>query len=398
MTPVDAPTGGRLGLDGRPRHARRRPERQPARDLLPELLALRRGRLQRRRLDDHRTRAPAAAPGRRPRSRKRSRCSASPAPRRRECVLVGSAGARLHLEQPDRRADRLDADRLPDRRRCARSPAAPGSLCVASAFRRRNLDHQRARRAVPPPGPRRPAGRRKAAARGQLLQRNALRRRRRQRARLERSRRRASAWPTTPLPRRFQIVAAYCPSPTLCILSCNNGEVTAAGNPVGGPQAWLTEHLIKGVTNALFGLSCPTEILCVAAGKFGQILTTTQPTATGLPNRRRRPHRRPPSSATRRRQTIHLGVHTPVPTVAFRFKGQGTGPFWFRCKLDSQPRRRSARPRGSSASGSASTPSASAPSAPAAAATTRSSTASRSNGRSRSRNRRPQAEATRSSP
>ena len=28
---------------------------------------------------------------------------------------------------------------------------------------------------------------------------------------------------------------------------------------------------------------------------------------------------------------------TPTPTVAFRFKGQGTGPFWFRCKLDSRP-------------------------------------------------------------
>ncbi|HVS99061.1 MAG TPA: hypothetical protein VHE08_00945, partial [Solirubrobacterales bacterium] len=36
-------------------------------------------------------------------------------------------------------------------------------------------------------------------------------------------------------------------------------------------------------------------------------------------------------------KTIHLGVHTPAPTVSFRFKGRGTGPFWFRCKIDGRP-------------------------------------------------------------
>lgn len=145
------------------------------------------------------------------------------------------------------------------------------------------------------------------------------------------------AWPTTPLPNRFQIVATDCPQTNLCILSSNNGEMTAAGNPVGGPQAWLTEHLIKGVTNALFGLSCPSETLCVAAGKFGQILTSTQPNATGQPE----PPPPPPPPTTvfshRPPKTIHLGVHTPAPMVAFRFKGRGVGPFWFRCKLDSRP-------------------------------------------------------------
>jgi hypothetical protein len=145
------------------------------------------------------------------------------------------------------------------------------------------------------------------------------------------------AWPTTPLPNRFQIVGTDCPQANLCILSSNNGEVTAAGNPIGGPQAWLTEHLIKGVTNALFGLSCPTEALCVAAGKFGQILTTTQPNATGQPL----PPPPPPPPTTVFRHTppplIRLGVHGAAPTVAFNFGAEGTGPFWFRCKLDSNP-------------------------------------------------------------
>jgi hypothetical protein len=147
----------------------------------------------------------------------------------------------------------------------------------------------------------------------------------------------ASGWPFAPLQRRFQIVAASCASPTLCILTSNNGEVTASTNPTGGSQAWVTEHLIKGVTNALFGLSCPSETLCVAAGKFGQILTSTAPAATGLPE----PPPPPPPPTTLLMhappKVIHLGVRTPAPTVAFRFKGKGIGPFWFRCKLDSRP-------------------------------------------------------------
>jgi hypothetical protein len=149
----------------------------------------------------------------------------------------------------------------------------------------------------------------------------------------------AASWPWGPLQRRFQIVAASCPSSTLCVLSSNNGEVSASTNPNGGWGSFVTEHLIKGVTNALFGLSCPSETLCVAAGKFGQMLTSTEPAATGLPEPP--PPPAPPTTVLSHAppQTIRLGVHAPAPTVAFRFKGQGTGPFWFRCKLDSKPGR-----------------------------------------------------------
>jgi hypothetical protein len=154
-----------------------------------------------------------------------------------------------------------------------------------------------------------------------------------------------TTWLATNLPNRFQIVASHCIATNLCILSSNNGEVTAAGNPIGGPGAWLTEHLIKGVTNALFGLSCPTETLCVAAGKFGQILTTTQPNATGQPE----PPPPPPPPSTLLMHAppklIHLGVHGAAPTVAFRFKASGIGPFWFRCKLDARPGAVCANPR-----------------------------------------------------
>jgi hypothetical protein len=155
----------------------------------------------------------------------------------------------------------------------------------------------------------------------------------------------AAAWAVAPLSRRFQIANASCPTAALCVLSSNNGEVTASTNPLGGQTTWLTEHLIKGVTNALFGLSCPTEMLCVAAGKFGQILTSTQPAATGLPEPPPPPP--PPTTALTHKppKMIRLGVRAPAPTVAFRFKGRGTGPFWFRCKLDSKPGAICAAPR-----------------------------------------------------
>jgi hypothetical protein len=150
----------------------------------------------------------------------------------------------------------------------------------------------------------------------------------------------ATRWLTTTLPNRFQIVNTECIATNLCIVSSNNGEMTATGNPTGGPAGWLTEHLIKGVTNALFGLSCPTEGLCVAAGKFGQVLTATQPNATGQPEPPAPPPPpAPPSTLLMHapRKLIKLGVHSSAPMVSFNFKGSGVGPFWFRCKFDGRP-------------------------------------------------------------
>jgi hypothetical protein len=117
------------------------------------------------------------------------------------------------------------------------------------------------------------------------------------------------------------------------VLASNNGEVTATTNPLGGSAAWLTEHLIRGVTNALFGLSCPTETLCVAGGKFGQLLTTTDPAATGQP-----PPPPPPGTRLlgRRRRLIRLRVHQAAPTVSIRFGAIGTAAF-YRCRIDSRP-------------------------------------------------------------
>ena len=92
------------------------------------------------------------------------------------------------------------------------------------------------------------------------------------------------------------------------------------------------------MTNALFGLSCPTEALCVAGGKYGQLLTTTDPGADRGCRRLPRLHPPPgPASCTQPRATLRIGARAAAPTVAFRFAGTGTGPFYFRCQLDKRP-------------------------------------------------------------
>jgi hypothetical protein len=140
-------------------------------------------------------------------------------------------------------------------------------------------------------------------------------------------------WTPAALPTRFQVLAASCPGIALCVLSTNNGEITASTNPAAGALYWLSEHLIKGVTNALFGLSCPDESLCVAGGKFGQLLTSTDPAATGLvapaPPR-------PPGTRLlgRRRRLIRLQGRRTAASVSFRFAATGIATY-YRCQLDS---------------------------------------------------------------
>lgn len=147
----------------------------------------------------------------------------------------------------------------------------------------------------------------------------------------------AGSWVTTPLANRFQILAASCPTASLCVLSSNNGEVSVSTAPTAGSAAWATVHPIHGVTNALFGLSCAGEGLCVAGGKFGQLVFSTDPAATGLPAPQPPPP--PPPPETRllwpHRHLIRIG-RRHATTVSFRFAGAGVATF-FRCRIDGRP-------------------------------------------------------------
>jgi hypothetical protein len=111
-----------------------------------------------------------------------------------------------------------------------------------------------------------------------------------------------SAWDKTDGGGSVQLTAADCVSVSQCVLVDNNSDVLASSDPTSGPSAWSFTNLIPygdGSANAIFGLSCPSPALCVAAGAKGKIFTIANPLAEEKPTavsggnkkRRRRPKR-----------------------------------------------------------------------------------------------------------
>ncbi|MGH2878741.1 MAG: hypothetical protein ACRDK4_03920 [Solirubrobacteraceae bacterium] len=69
-----------------------------------------------------------------------------------------------------------------------------------------------------------------------------------------------------------------CPTELLCVAGGYNGNIATSTNPTGGTLAWSTQHVDEGFT--LFGVSCPSSSLCVAVDDQGNAITSTEP-ATG---------------------------------------------------------------------------------------------------------------------
>ncbi|MDT7582429.1 MAG: hypothetical protein QOK35_3752, partial [Pseudonocardiales bacterium] len=68
---------------------------------------------------------------------------------------------------------------------------------------------------------------------------------------------------------------------SLCLAGDQHGNVVASNNPAGGSPAWhLTDLDTSTTTNSLFGVSCPSSTLCVAADNDGKIWTSTAPLAS----------------------------------------------------------------------------------------------------------------------
>ena len=177
-----------------------------------------------------------------------------------------------------------------------------------------------------------------------------------------------------------------CPTATLCVLSSNNGEVTASTNPARrlGDLAHRTPDQRRHQR--------PLRPLLPernALRRGGQI----RPDPDHDPARRDRPagtaapspaadHGPHARAADRRSASASTPRPRPSPSASKAAAPARSGS----AASSTRSRARSAPRRASSASASASTPSASAPSAPAAAPPPSSSTTSRSNGRSRNRN------------
>lgn len=78
-----------------------------------------------------------------------------------------------------------------------------------------------------------------------------------------------------------------CPSNDLCVAVGTNGTVATSQDPSGPASAWRPVHpegyfeTPSGsayMGNAIRGVSCPSERLCVAAGPQGNVLVSTDPT------------------------------------------------------------------------------------------------------------------------
>jgi hypothetical protein len=132
----------------------------------------------------------------------------------------------------------------------------------------------------------------------------------------------------------FQFTGFSCPSNSDCAAVDNDGDVLVSNDPTGGENAWqLTKVIPGGNNNGLHSISCPSASLCVAAGFFGTLVTSTSPFAEGSstpPGKRylRRPKAR---ISFHPRHLVRLGKHGR--RVAFRFRaiGRVSG---FKCRLD----------------------------------------------------------------
>lgn len=101
----------------------------------------------------------------------------------------------------------------------------------------------------------------------------------------------ASTWTTVQLDGEAAKVAMFgisCPSESLCVAVGGNNTIASSADPAGGAASWKVVYAAEGAfptdPNSYFtgrqirGVSCPTVQLCVAVTFEGRIYTATKPT------------------------------------------------------------------------------------------------------------------------
>ncbi len=66
-----------------------------------------------------------------------------------------------------------------------------------------------------------------------------------------------------------------CPSQKLCVATDGAGNVLHSSNPMGGSRTWKSAHV--DFSNSINAVSCPSAAFCAAADDFGNVLTSTNP-------------------------------------------------------------------------------------------------------------------------
>lgn len=147
----------------------------------------------------------------------------------------------------------------------------------------------------------------------------------------------AGAWNAVAGGTGLPVMGVSCPSLSACAAVDNNADVITSTNPTGPAAAWSFVNVIPAATapdgkpNAINGISCPTEKLCVGAGTNHQIISSTNPFD-------------PPAAEGGRnskRPRVKIVAHPPKRLaekrggrkVSFRFRAIGKAA-GFRCKVD----------------------------------------------------------------
>jgi hypothetical protein len=170
----------------------------------------------------------------------------------------------------------------------------------------------------------------------------------------------ASAWPAIHGGGSVQLTATACPLVSRCVVVDNNADVLTSTDPAGGPGEWSFTNLIpytriEGtfVSNAMWGVSCPSISFCAIAAGDGQVFTSKDPFAVTVKEqgnekrgkiRKRGPKR--PLTILARRPEPAIELDRPKLTALFRFYAADHASVrGFVCRIDKRPLRRCRSPK-----------------------------------------------------
>jgi hypothetical protein len=148
----------------------------------------------------------------------------------------------------------------------------------------------------------------------------------------------AGAWKGVAGGSGLTVTGVSCPTTSACAAVDNNSDAVTSTDPTGPATAWSFVNVIPPGSandfnpNAMNGISCPSENLCVAAGTRRQIISSTEPFAATA---------EPVFKGHSRRPRVKIVGHPPQRVgdkrgrakVNFRFRAIGKA-VGFRCKLD----------------------------------------------------------------
>ncbi len=164
-------------------------------------------------------------------------------------------------------------------------------------------------------------------------------------------------WSMTPGGASVQITGASCVSSSLCAATDSNGDVLTSTDPTGGPGAWDLTNILpypgvdETAPNHLFGVSCPSSSLCVAAGNRGQIFTSEDPFARSptpivQAGKKKRPRPKRPRTTIAKQPPPGIELHRRTVRVMFRFFARKHARVrGFVCQLDRRPLKRCRSPK-----------------------------------------------------